>query len=848
MANINNIKIGNGTPSKIMLGDPIITTHTNIFDNYKYVNDAGGYWVRGLWLAPAPDNYIYWWPWDLGVPNGALKGNTIDGEVNPGWNKWGFISDGYNKNITYGMTKQFNKGSFTKWDIAITFWFNTPNYTDESGKKFLDLGNRPIKITFLDGRFDDYTWVKATGAIAEWSTDKRTCTIYRIPYESHTVFRSNNTDKTYDKCTTDLRNVYVDLTGISYHTDNYSLIEPASEECWDVFVGNDHIYHKDKTFENCLKEYGFTSNQIDDFWGNLLTLPEGSYCIKNPYSDKKVIFPIITDIENYLSDYKIRFRCKPFNLDFWDNIKEWFANNPIDVTFFDKYSPFANSNINGTLKLIITNTNYITTDAIKAFYNTDILNLDLDIRDYAFTSANKLFQNMKNLRTIKHTGLPLAAKDCSGLFEFCGNLTSYDSTLINWGNKGGHALNSITGTNLGYTFEYTGLIEIPSYDNNRFSDYNTIRPYFFEQAFNGSNKLTTIGPVIDLVLMEPSKSKMSFNCESLIDARIKRLSNGNWNLDGVTRNGVYNGNLPNLNQESVSYLFANLMDLTTSNPSKTVKTITNCFSSDVGWQVDKLVANLYNITTFAFTKSNLPAVYTSNTFENLKIKVSGLSEGDRIEFGSGVIEESENSIKTNGEYTLNKTTTTSEGFQLYRTTGQTPVHINIVNPVDDTIPKVSSANLYCPATWGTLETTVAPTLTIDTTKCSIKNNTITCLKSQPQTDANALAYNTAIGPKHFTIEVSGLNGETLGVGSGPFDTIPNKFTEDGIYTLESSMVGFKLWNDTSEIADANVTIKVTEFNNVQAEIIPSKITDDMVRAANTKGWSIYIGGTVKIVS
>lgn len=56
---------------------------------YKYASDAGGYYVRGLWFAPCYNNdWIYWWPWDLGVTGGALK------DLNNGAHYWGYIQDG----------------------------------------------------------------------------------------------------------------------------------------------------------------------------------------------------------------------------------------------------------------------------------------------------------------------------------------------------------------------------------------------------------------------------------------------------------------------------------------------------------------------------------------------------------------------------------------------------------------------------------------------------------------------------------------------------------------------------------------------------------------------------------
>jgi len=96
-----------------------------------------------------------------------------------------------------------------------------------------------------------------------------------------------------------------------------------------------------------------------------------------------------------------------------------------------------------------------------------------------------------------------------------------------------------------------------------------------------------------------------------------------------------------------------------------------------------------------------PICYTNQTFEEMIINVSGLQDGDRLEFGSGIINESTDSIVANGQYTIKKTSTLNEGFKLYSSnpSNKSWVSIQIVNGYDPTNPLVSSANLYCPSEW-----------------------------------------------------------------------------------------------------------------------------------------------------
>jgi hypothetical protein len=76
------------------------------------------------------------------------------------------------------------------------------------------------------------------------------------------------------------------------------------------------------------------------------------------------------------------------------------------------------------------------------------------------------------------------------------------------------------------------------------------------------------------------------------------------------------------------------------------------------------------------------------------VDVSGLQEGDRLEFGSKI-------ITNEGRYLLEKPTTDNIGFKLYSSnpSNKSWVSIQIVNGYDPTNPLVSSANLYCPANW-----------------------------------------------------------------------------------------------------------------------------------------------------
>lgn len=54
-------------------------------------------------------------------------------------------------------------------------------------------------------------------------------------------------------------NEFIDITDnpIIISQKNAKGVDISSQECWDAYLGDTHIYHKDKTLINCWREYGF---------------------------------------------------------------------------------------------------------------------------------------------------------------------------------------------------------------------------------------------------------------------------------------------------------------------------------------------------------------------------------------------------------------------------------------------------------------------------------------------------------------------------------------------------------------------------------------------------------------
>lgn len=769
MADITNIKIGNNNPKAIMFAD-VITPKADILfstDNYHpYATDGGGYWVHGLWLAPYGPWGVYSWPWDLNIPSGALKdmGNAVH---------WGYVKDGVRKNITKGLKTSFPANVSGNQRICISLWSNNPNYTDEDGNSFIDFGDIPVVITFLDDRFDNYTWVGNTGAVYEWSEDKRTITIHRVPASADYqhlswVCRSEIDDVSIERVRADLTDVYANVTGLTAHYDGTVPIDPTTVECWDVYVGDKHIYHKDKTIANAWDKYGMFG---DSYKESGKYDPDSSWKVtyydtvnKKVYNNTEystIKIPLLADFNAQMALYhqleviddtrytkSIKWNCQPTNLEFWRPVKEWYANN----TITHLVSLFYNSNIEGSLTLNLpteedTNSTQICRffSGEKAFYGTYLTDITINIPYLnSLTSGNTLFQGATTLKKVTvnvATGEHWHVFDCSGMFEYCNNLEALPDNMWIATNQEVDYGDSYSNQLMGWFVEYCMKITTIPCNNN-----NVFVPRIATQMCNGASALVTIEPVIDCKVLDPRMAdKMFGGTDSLTSVKLKNLNHGDWIFDNVARtitiggeassSTICHGNLTKLDTESVEYLFANLVDLTSN-------------------------------------------------YDNLA-----------------------------------------------------PVDADSVTASS----KSSTAKLYCPSVWFGAggEYFDFTTMTVGSGSPIVTANSVIMASRMGTSDSSATLYLSGDQDTTIKIQVSGLQeGDVLGIGGGAYSAIPNKVTEDGVYTFSfTSTWGFKLWNTI----DTSITsaITVTSLSLSGEEL---KVTDQMVADANAKGWTVYNGG------
>lgn len=590
MSNIVNLKLGTENVTKILQDDVLKETGNDILKWYKVANDGGGYYCRGIFVKPVGNNNMgFWWYWDLGCQTG-IKDN---GE----WNQFGYVYDGDNKNITSGMTLPF--GNPGNWDT-------TANYNDGWFFQICIVGDHvdtlelahPITIQFVDDRFDSCRFEVTDGTTL--SGDKRTLTITKLKDSSGVVCKikgATNWSKT--DLETNLKDIIVNVHGLQ----NNILLTPntdwGSVEIWDAAIGNDVVYKKERTTENYLIQYGLLGEQASEnskrlSIGIMTTPSEQLYKYTN-----QIYIPTISDFYYYYQEQIIKpevngitFNVKQSNKNFWNLVKNCcqFAVKNINTNYASWSGLFSSANIDGEITLHFIETPYVAGD--NAFYGCNLSKINFTFDEVSqVTSMNKIFNCATNLQSIETTK-EFLTNDLSGWGS--GSKVPLTKGQVRWGHRGTISMNinntaiRVSGNLTLYFLDGYNGTTVEQYGDDRLAEANTLRCVGAFRILYHSGNITSLGPVLDFKFIIQELTTIE-GCDQLTDVRIKNLNHGDWIFDNVERNGV-KGYLPNLDQDSVEYLFKHLYDLTTNNPDLTYTDDNNDEYGQNPW-VDH--ANLY---------------------------------------------------------------------------------------------------------------------------------------------------------------------------------------------------------------------------------------------------------------
>ena len=621
MSNIVNLKLGTETVTKILQDDVLKETGNDILKWYKVANDAGGYYCRGIFVQPVGNNNAgFYWYWDLGCQTGIKD--------NGDWNQFGYIYDGDNKNITSGMTLPFsNPGS----------WDTTANYNDGWFFQICIVSDRvdtlelahPITIQFVDDRFDSCRFEVTDGTTL--SEDKRTLTITKLKDSYGVVCKikgATNWSKT--DLETNLKDIIVNVHGLQSNV----LINPdtdwGSVEIWDVSLGNNEVYKKERTVDNYLKQYKLLGEQaVEDYKrlsiGTQSTSAEELY----KYTDQ-IYIPIIVDLVNWYKtnidgEYEaITFNVLQSNSKFWDEVRECLNYKVKEL--YNKRDIFLgllqNSNIDGEVTLTFEDADQFKSSE-QAFNKSSIEKINFNFKNgNTITSLNKIFNQAQSLKEITNT-YPFGCADVSGMVT--NSAVALRNGQIAWGSKSMNTINinnqniSVSSTFTSYFLDGYKGTTVEQFGGDRFTDTNTLVCAGSTQMFCGCNNITVIGPVLDFRYLVQEKTTFAEG-NKIEDIRIKNLNHCDWIFDGVERNNV-NGYLLNLNSDSIEYLFANLYDLTSNNPDLVYGQVTDEEYGTNPW-IDH--ANLYcpeqwrdKITPEMIDEANLKgwSVYINNILQ-----------------------------------------------------------------------------------------------------------------------------------------------------------------------------------------------------------------------------------------
>lgn len=340
-------------------------------------------------------------------------------------------------------------------------------------------------------------------------------------------------------------------------------------EVWDVYKGAESIYHKDKTIQDAWVEHNIASY-----------LGDGSLKIHASYGKNRGIKYQLhepVDFDNVFP--RIRYNCRPTNSELKDKLVSYLAENPIDIKYFASYpggnrlnGMFSDSDVTNltlTLTSDLPDTDYLTCGYPISGSDLETIDITLDPK-CRISACQGMFYGASKLKTISYSGKPMGGKDVSGLFLGCGKLEGYPSSMIDWSIREYNSSLDINTNRLGWFLSGAhSITEVPSFTADRFSDSNTIVVVTPIQAFQQCWKLVKIGPILDLRYVKPvveangqNSAFAMLECPIATDVRIKNLNSGVWSLDGVdTAASTTVSNLSNLDYDSVSYLFENLMDL-----------------------------------------------------------------------------------------------------------------------------------------------------------------------------------------------------------------------------------------------------------------------------------------------
>lgn len=406
---------------------------------------------------------------------------------------------------------------------------------------------------------------------------------------------------------------YMDENGIIDISDspiiitliNQNGIDGSTVECWDAFLGDEQIYHKDKTVANCLMEY---CQFVND--GGILKLPENA-----SIDGQTIKLPNLLDIVD-INDYnpktlKIQTQTTNNNpyVDYLNNYYEGLSESNTEDSLYTlindgNYGPLkVNNDTSNPLVMYIPLGGSDNMDEAHDYQILDFVLFDnalggaqigclhIIFKDRGLNHKQRVSTTLRSFQNTKFDSLEIYHEEADGT-----RVTPFE---CDWGFAPVQLRAAFEGSNISiikrdwmswervsmmpYCFDMCqNLTEVQSngeecnfYPHNMTSGPNGNEegylkwPFFKNSSGNAANedydagyafwrcsKLTRFEPIINVKYWaNPNMYKYMFKDANNIEyIKIKGLNNMDWDF---TSEDLY---LPNLNQECVQYLFDNLED------------------------------------------------------------------------------------------------------------------------------------------------------------------------------------------------------------------------------------------------------------------------------------------------
>lgn len=555
------------------------------------------YKVHGVMVSPlmANEEWFYRFPWDMGISGGSWK------DWNGGWQVCGYIYDGIKDRCPFNSFSD-GWGSNNNCQIGIGIYKNI----SPDPNKYIIADPLPTSAASVDvsKQYIKYTRWRGNSVHTPTINADNTVTWTETGTYSEIVDISDNPIV--------VQLIPQDSAGVSLHKDNV----------WKGYIENINIRRNFKTVENCLAKYyeGYTSN------GKLIIpykFPEGRDTNDTIY----YLIPKSTELSNLFNYTPLTLRLEVaspnsntyvnwFNNFTENNIQDFYRIESGDQQRLFLGGYYINNDANTPIKLYYTSSKYDETQRYYIFDNLcysggtssnatgvcRINNLKVIFKatennTFMFSTAMRSFQGFKGELEIEHIdqngNLVYPGKTCMFGFiplqlnsTFAGsNISKIKREWICWNYL----------TNMPYAFEMMpNLTEIQSYDGdeitffphnetNKYSEKYSGWPGFYDytlnasgqvvskktdaegyslvQAFDRCPNLTRIEPILNVKYFPTANFvywMFGNQSTAVTHLRLKGINNFNWDFTNTTNFG-----LPNLDAESIKYIFDNAEDLVT---------------------------------------------------------------------------------------------------------------------------------------------------------------------------------------------------------------------------------------------------------------------------------------------